>query len=299
MITGFQNFGQLVRLNVRSVMPSEVNDLSASLCSESGLELLSDALGMQLTLEEKEKAVGTFSADIVCRTQSDELVVIENQFDRTDHDHLGKLITYVAGLDAEIGVWIIEKMHDQHRAAIDWLNNNTSEKYKFFALTLEFWKIGDSLPAPKFNLVCSPNLWRKNKQAERNADNLKWNEVWSEIKNEYDKLQPELRFERIPKGKYMQIPLKGDQAYYEWGFWEDTREINFQVYLPELEKCQTIIRAIMALSDLPTGISAGHVKHKVRFPLKASSDGTVDPARAAQAMNAFIIQTKDVIEQLL
>lgn len=111
-------------------------------------------------MERTEQRVGPFSADILCRdTTDDSWVLIENQLERTDHKHLGQLLTYAAGLDAVSIVWIAPKFEERHRAALDWLNRITEDRFKFFGVQISAWKIGASLPAPKFDLVSKPNNW--------------------------------------------------------------------------------------------------------------------------------------------
>ncbi len=106
--------------------------------------------------------MGPFRADILCKdTATDHWVLIENQLERTDHTHLGQLLTYAAGLQAVTIVWIAQRFTDEHRAALDWLNDVTDEGIAFFGLEVELWRIGDSPVAPKFNIVSSPNEWTK------------------------------------------------------------------------------------------------------------------------------------------
>jgi hypothetical protein len=88
-------------------------------------------------------------------------VLIENQLERTDHNHLGQLLTYAAGLDAVTVVWVAARFTEEHRAALDWLNNATTSEFNFFGLEIELWRIGDSPMAPKFNVVSKPNDWSK------------------------------------------------------------------------------------------------------------------------------------------
>ena len=117
---------------------------------------------MELELEAQEKGVGPFRADLLCKsTVDDSWVLIENQLERTDHSHLGQLLTYAAGLQAVTIVWIARKMTDEHRAALDWLNEVTDTRINFFGLEIELWKIGSSPLAPKFNAVSKPNDWTK------------------------------------------------------------------------------------------------------------------------------------------
>lgn len=126
------------------------------------MELLGEAIGIDLELEAQEQYVGPFRADILCKdTANGNWVLIENQLARTDHGHLGQLITYAAGLQAVTIVWIATPFTEEHRAALDWLNNITDEKFNFFGLEVELWRIGDSPFAPKFNIVSKPNDWSK------------------------------------------------------------------------------------------------------------------------------------------
>src|SRR6185312_8829511 len=105
---------------------------------------------------------GPLRADILCKdVGTDAWVLIENQLERTNHGHLGQLLTYAAGLDAVTIVWIAERFTEEHRAALDWLNERTDEKITFFGLEVELWQIGNSPVAPKFNIVSKPNDWAK------------------------------------------------------------------------------------------------------------------------------------------
>lgn len=148
--------------DLRTVWASESAEFTPWLASEQNLSLLADTLAMELELESEEREVGPYRADIVCKDTSDgTLVLIENQLEQTDHVHLGQLMTYAAGLDAVTIVWIAERFTDEHRAALDWLNEITGEKVSFFGLEIELWRIGDSPLAPKFNVVSKPNDWIK------------------------------------------------------------------------------------------------------------------------------------------
>ena len=117
---------------------------------------------MDLELQRSEAPVGGYSLDILATDlNSRRPVIIENQLETTDHSHLGQLLTYAAGFDASVVVWVTREFRDEHRQALDWLNQRTGEETQFFGVTVELWKIGDSLPAPHFNLVATPNGWRK------------------------------------------------------------------------------------------------------------------------------------------
>jgi hypothetical protein len=154
--------GQLEKVDPRTVWSHEAYDFTPWLAQEKNLNQLGDAIGIELELEGTEQNVGPFNADILCKdTVDDQWVLIENQMERTDHGHLGQLITYAAGLDAVTIVWIARRYTDQHRAALDWLNEITDEGINFFGIEIELWRIKDSPIAPRFSLVSKPNDWSK------------------------------------------------------------------------------------------------------------------------------------------
>jgi Domain of unknown function (DUF4268) len=160
--------GRLEAVPLRTAWPDEAQNFTPWLAEDANLALLGEALGLQLELEAVEKAVGPFSADILAKEAgSERWVLIENQIAPTDHKHLGQLLTYAAGLDAKIVVWIAENFHEKHRAALDFLNRATREDYAFFAVTIELFKIGESSLAPSFSVVAKPNNWEKEAQAAK------------------------------------------------------------------------------------------------------------------------------------
>jgi hypothetical protein len=152
--------GRLEQIRLREAWENEAGDFTPWLATTDNIKLLGDAVDMELEVEAIEQHVGPFRADIVCRNLADDsLVLIENQIERTDHNHLGQLLTYAAGLEAVTVIWIAERFQDEHRAALDWLNTITEKKFNFFGLEIELWQIGGSPAAPKFNVVCKPNEW--------------------------------------------------------------------------------------------------------------------------------------------
>ena len=156
------DLGSLEPVDLREVWKNEEADFTPWLADQKNLAILGDALGMPLEFVAREEAVGPYSADILCRDSNDRTeVVVENQLESTDHDHLGKLLTYAAHLGARTVVWIAKSFTDQHRAALDWLNEVSEAGTRFFGLEIELWQIGDSPPAPKLNVVAKPNDWTK------------------------------------------------------------------------------------------------------------------------------------------
>lgn len=164
------DLGRLEHVDLRHVWQTEAQDFTPWLAREDNLALLGETLGIDLELEAVEQNVGPFRADILCKdTLSDRWVLVENQLERTDHTHLGQLMTYAAGLDAVTIVWIAAKVADEHRAAMDWLNEITDTEVRFFALEVELWRIGMSPAAPKFNVVSKPNDWSRSTTAAKRS----------------------------------------------------------------------------------------------------------------------------------
>lgn len=160
MMNKTPNLGRLERVDLREVWDTEAGSFTPWLAREDNLELLGKTIGVELELEATEKNVGPFRADILCKdTATNNWVLVENQLGRTDHTHLGQLLTYAAGLDAATIVWIAQPFTDEHRGTLDWLNEITDDKFNFFGLEVEVWRIGNSEPAPKFNIVSKPNDW--------------------------------------------------------------------------------------------------------------------------------------------
>ncbi len=156
------NLDKLKQIDLRDVWPHEALDFTKWLSEEPNLAMLGSAIGIELELIETESSVGLFNVDIYAQEASTgRRVVIENQLEDTNHDHLGKVITYAAGKGAEVVVWVVARARDEHRQAIEWLNQHTDNDFGFFLVEIELWSIGDSLPAPRFNVVEQPNEWTK------------------------------------------------------------------------------------------------------------------------------------------
>lgn len=158
-----QLLGKLEKVDIRHIWEHEALSFTPWLAVPENLAQLGDALGIEFDEDDigQEVGVGDFSADILTSDLSGRKVVIENQLERTDHDHLGKCITYAAGIGAEIIIWIARNVRDEHRQAVEYLNLNSSDKLNIFLVQLEAYKIGDSKPAPHFMVVESPNEWTK------------------------------------------------------------------------------------------------------------------------------------------
>lgn len=154
---------KLVPVNVKVVWPMEASSFTPWLLAHPGA--LGEVLGLDLELKGAEHKVGEFTLDLLgSDAESDDVVIVENQFGSTDHRHLGQILTYAGGTDPQIVVWIAEKFRDEHRAALDWLNQRTDSNTRFFgvqlgAVTLE--GAPEGLVAPLLEVVVKPNDWGK------------------------------------------------------------------------------------------------------------------------------------------
>ena len=160
---GVTVIGRLAESDPRTAWLHEAHDFTPWLASN--LDLLGDVIGRQLEPEGSEVRVGPFSADILARDLDGNRVLVENQLATTDHGHLGQIMTYLAGLDAKIVVWIATRFREEHLSAIAWLNENTVDPFAFFAVQLRVVTIGDSAPAPIFDVMARPNGWERRMQA--------------------------------------------------------------------------------------------------------------------------------------
>ncbi len=160
-----------------------------------------------------EKALGSFRADIVCREEAGSYVLIENQLERTNHDHLGKLLTYAASLEAVTVVWLAATFREEHRAVLDWLNRITPKEYRFFGVEIEVWRIRDSPEAPKFNVVAMPNDWSKSvaatvSDARLSGGRLRQLEYWSAFQAVLDAQDGQVGGNRKPQPVgWMEYPI--------------------------------------------------------------------------------------------
>ena len=173
------NIGKLKEVDIRNLWKHEQYDFSEWLSHDENIEELNNILGLTLTDVSKEVYVGSYRCDLVAVDESSGIkVIIENQLESSNHDHLGKIITYASGLDAQVVVWIVTHAKEEHRSAIEWLNNNTNGNINFFLIELHAYRIGDSLPAPYFEVVEKPNDFIKNTKV--NGDKSELNKSQSE-----------------------------------------------------------------------------------------------------------------------
>ena len=180
------NLGTLKEItDLRSIWPHEALNFTPWVAEN--VDLLADAVGLDITVDETESSVGDFNVDIYAsETGTDRKIIIENQLEDTDHDHLGKLITYASGKGADVVIWVVKHAREEHKAAVEWLNNHTDDKIGFFLCEIKLFQIGDSQIAPAFTVVERPTDWTKEirKTASANSTQQQRLEDWQAF-NDY------------------------------------------------------------------------------------------------------------------
>lgn len=181
--------GKLKEVDIRELWKHEQYDFSEWLSKKENIENLNEILGLTLIDISKETYVGAYRCDLFAKDETTGIkVIIENQLEVSNHDHLGKIITYASGLDAKVVVWIVKEAREEHRSAIEWLNNNTNSNVNFFLIEIHAYKIGESDPAPMFQVVEQPNDFIKNNKSNNRDESMNKSqsqriEFWNQFNN--------------------------------------------------------------------------------------------------------------------
>ena len=181
--------GKLEEVDIRELWKHEQYDFSEWLSKKENIENLNDILGLTLVDISKETYVGSYRCDLFAKDETTGIkVIIENQLEMSNHDHLGKIITYASGLGAKVVVWIVKEAREEHRSAIEWLNNNTNSNINFFLIEIHAYKIGNSDNAPMFQVIEQPNDFIKNNKSINSNDTMNKSqsqrvEFWNQFNN--------------------------------------------------------------------------------------------------------------------
>lgn len=229
-------FASLESQEVREHWEHEAHKFTPWLADEIRAEDVSnleDSLGLDLEIVEEEKSVGRYNVDILAEVVDDNRnVVIENQLNSSDHDHLGKSIAYASGVDADIIVWIAPRFYDEHRDAIQWLNENSREGVDLFAIRLEVWKIGESDPAVRLNPIAEPSEWKEKAQRSENdlteTEQLQ-EEFWTEFRDRIEGPDTSLSARKPYPNYYYNNPI--GKAGFELQFTINSRDNELGVGL--------------------------------------------------------------------
>ncbi len=213
------NLSKLKKVQLREIWEHEALDFTNWLAQEQNLSELSNEIGINIKLIKTEANVGTFNVDILAQEEStDRKIIIENQLEDTDHDHLGKIITYASGYDAETIIWIVKDVRAEHQKAIEWLNEHTDENINFFLIKIELWQIEDSHPAPKFEIIVSPNEWAKTiKTNPTNGEltNTKLSQLafWNDFKSYVSKVDSRIRLQTPRPQHWYDVSMGSSEAH--------------------------------------------------------------------------------------
>lgn len=204
---------------------------------DEGAPDLEDVLGLDLEVIELEKSVGKYNVDIFARIVEDGRgVIIENQLADSDHDHLGKAIAYAAGVDADIIIWIAPEFNDEHRDAVQWLNENSQEGVDLFAIRLEVWRIADSPPAVRLNLVEKPSEWKKKarrSEGELGERDKRREEFWTAYRDRVEDASTPLRPRQPYPKHYYSNPIGLSGYHISYYVDEDENELGLELIIED------------------------------------------------------------------
>ncbi|MBN2015619.1 DUF4268 domain-containing protein [Candidatus Dojkabacteria bacterium] len=223
--------------SLRKIWPDE-NKFTEWLAKEENLSLLMDEIGLEISNSETEASIGEFSVDILAEEEGeDRKIVIENQLENTNHDHLGKIITYASGYDANVIIWIVSNAREEHQKAVEWLNEHTDEKVNFFLVELELYKIDKSNPAVKFNIVIQPNNWAKylKQTKQRGITDVKRKqlEFWTQLKEYGRNLALNFKFRTPRPQHWYDISIGSSEAHAACTLNSFEDRISVELYIPD------------------------------------------------------------------
>ena len=229
--------GKLTEVDIRELWKHEQYDFSEWLSKEDNIEMLSDEIGLTLTDVNKEVFVGSYRCDLVAKDETTGIkVIIENQLEATNHDHLGKIITYASGLDANVVIWIVKEAREEHRSAVEWLNNKTTKDISFFLIEIRAYKIGDSLPAPKFVIMEKPNDFVKTTNTSINSGELSKAQAerlnfWNKFNEIVASRNKPFNLRKATTDHWYDVALGTSEAHISITLVNKTNSIGIEVYI--------------------------------------------------------------------
>ena len=247
--------------DLRTVWPHEALDFTPWLSQDDNIALLADAVGLDITVDETESSVGDFNVDIFAAEKgTDRKIIIENQLEDTNHDHLGKLITYASGKSADVIIWVVKHAREEHKAAIEWLNNHTDEKIGFFLCEIKLYRIGTSEPAVKFEVIEKPNDWTKEvkKNESANATQQQRYDYWVAFQDhvfQNAQFAKEFKRRKPSMDHWMNYSIGFSDCYISVTQLVNRNEINVCLYIPNsMELYESLLanrESINKAADIP------------------------------------------------
>ena len=279
---------------------------------QENIELLGSTIGIDIGDTKTEVSIGNYRLDVLAyESGTDRKIAIENQYGTTNHTHLGQLITYMAGINAEVVVWIAENFNKEHITAINHLNQISNENIAFFCIRPRIIKIGDSEPALEFIIIAQPDEWEKQVKSEINITEREkaYKKFWEDLITEFKKFKP--HFERKPtKYSYLSIPTGHSYVHFEWLFRKIPKE-EFNVALhfenPEREENLRLLKFFNSQKkEITNNLSEYNVKFDENFSprwthiyIKSDSSAMNDKniKWAALTMNKFYNTLRPILEE--
>lgn len=297
----FPKIGRLVRVELREVWKHEAQDFTQWLVDPENLALLGEAIGIELADPHAEVGVGPYRVDILARdSMSDRAVVIENQMESTDHKHLGQLITYAAGHEAQTAIWVAKRATDEHKSAIEWLNEHSTQDVSFFLVEAQAWRIGESAPAPVFEIIARPNDWaRAQKQA---STDVKLN-YEPEIQAFYERLRERgmstarniKQWGSAPARRWYNVHIGSPQAHIVLRVTKNAKRVSVELYIRDSKELFVSIQAEQARieAELGTHIEWLELLDQKSSRIVAVREGSFDDAGVSEDLVSWMIDTTD------
>jgi hypothetical protein len=229
--------GKLEKVDLRSVWKHEATDFSAWLSQQENLDALGEQLGIEIEPLGTEVESGRFRIDILAKEPTtDERIIIENQLEPTNHDHLGKVITYAAGYDARYLIWIVKDVLPEHLKAIEWLNEHLDESIRCFLIRIEVWQIGDSKPAPRFEVVSVKNDWvstlkQTTSKSELSALQLKQLDYWEKYVDYSKRIDPAMKYYKPGARQWLNYSINDPIAHIALTLQSQKNRLGAELYI--------------------------------------------------------------------
>lgn len=231
--------GKLTEVDVRTIWPHEQYDFSKWLASEENIQELGDLLNLTLTEVETEKFVGSYRCDIIAKDElTGKNVLIENQLEQTNHDHLGKIITYASGLDVSVIVWIVADAREEHASAIEWLNKHTTDDVAFFLIEIHAFTIEGSSPAPMFKIIEQPNDFAKNAKSYAEKGKLSESqtcrlEFWNQFNDVIDQRGKPFNKHKATTDHWYTVAVGSSKCYISIDLVNKDHKIRVGLWIPD------------------------------------------------------------------
>ncbi len=264
-MNGLKELGNLKRIDPREIWESEPKDFTNWLRANIGK--LAETIDLEIDITAQESHVGSFAADLIGRDlNSDRIVVIENQLEKTNHDHLGKLLTYAAGKEAKIVIWISPEFRDEHQQVLEWLNELSNEQTAFFGVEVEVLQIDEGKPAADFKIIAKPNRWQKAQAAPPVSEKQqKYQQFFADLLNQLKLKKPGITHaNKASPANWFSFTAGKSGFFYSFSFAHGNRGFK------SLPACQELISVNKAI---PIRITAFQLLYWLHFNLAFEPSG--------------------------